>query len=689
MDPTERTPGLGEIGRYRVVRELGRGGMGVVVEAHDPELDRRVAIKQVLGAHDPELLLRFAREAELLAQVRHPGVVRVHEVGRAAAGPYVVTELIEGEPLDALLGRGPLDEEAARRLVLALCDAVGALHARGIVHRDLKPSNVIVRPDGSPVLLDFGLARELDGVSLTQTGTLLGTPAYMAPEQARGSKELDARVDVYGLGALLYAVVTGRAPFGGPTPYAVLQAVLEREPDLTPVPPGLREAVAAALAKDPRSRPQDVAAVAMVLQGATPSAGRRRRYRAPAAALAAAVAVAVGLPLLLELGEAPRAGDGPARAPVPRTAPPSPPRSQPGAAIARALDRGGRLELIRLEPLVEGGYPAHRGRTFVFDSGSGPLVLRPNPSRPQALQVLQLAPGANPRRAELPLARLTAAAWDPSRRTLWVGGMEQSLWRIRWESEPEVPWSAAARTVRAIAVSPDGARVAIATFSRLDVHLLETGRSLVTVERRLGTGGGLLYSPDGRALLQLGLHQRSEGGFVTALLDSETLAPVAETERLFAQRCGRFVGDAIYLGSDTGRLLRCDSTLRPLEALDGAVAGHDTKAFGADGEWPRAHQHLVQDMAAALDGRLLMSISSKAAFEGPGEVRVWDLRRGTLVAVAPCRHDAAATAVATCPAGDGELDVLVAHHDGLVAVWRLKPIGGAGGREGYSRPSRR
>lgn len=196
--------GARQIGPYHVVRELGRGGMGVVYEVSHPGVPgRRLALKRILtDVADAKGLVRFGREAQLLARVRHHNVLRVHELGRTAEGPYVVTELVEGENLRELLTRGPFEPRRAAELVRDLADALGAVHAEGILHRDLKPENVLLRPDGTPVVLDFGLARELDGEGLTRTGDVLGTPAYMSPEQANGESpsRLDARTDVYGLG---------------------------------------------------------------------------------------------------------------------------------------------------------------------------------------------------------------------------------------------------------------------------------------------------------------------------------------------------------------------------------------------------------------------------------------------------------------------------------------------------------
>ncbi|MCA8968042.1 MAG: serine/threonine protein kinase, partial [Planctomycetes bacterium] len=170
------------------------------------------------------------REAELLARVDHPGVVRVHEFGRDPQGPYLVLDLAEGEDLHACYPHG-CTAERATELVVALASALEAVHAQGVIHRDLKPQNVLLRPDGSPLLLDFGLARDLDGSRLTKSHEILGTPGYLSPEQVRGGgKACDARADVYGLGGVLFFLLTGRPPFDAAGIVPLLHAVLHDPP---------------------------------------------------------------------------------------------------------------------------------------------------------------------------------------------------------------------------------------------------------------------------------------------------------------------------------------------------------------------------------------------------------------------------------------------------------------------------
>ncbi|MBL4848666.1 MAG: serine/threonine protein kinase [Planctomycetes bacterium] len=220
------------IGPYQVVAELGRGAMGVVFEVADPGLPgRRLALKQILKDQcSPVALQRFTREAELLARIQHPNVLRVYACTLEPIA-YIVTELVDGSDLLKLSERDALETDQSAEITAQLCDAVGALHSEGIIHRDLKPENAILRPDGTPVLLDFGLARELSAEGLTQTGQVLGTPAYMSPEQADASKDIDKRTDVYGLGAILYQLLAGRAPYLGESMVKLLYDVLEGEPD--------------------------------------------------------------------------------------------------------------------------------------------------------------------------------------------------------------------------------------------------------------------------------------------------------------------------------------------------------------------------------------------------------------------------------------------------------------------------
>jgi serine/threonine protein kinase len=332
------------IGRYEVEAELGRGGMGRVFVVKDPAHGARRALKLLpADALDQAALQRFEVEARALARVRHPGVVAIHDVGRAPAGPFIVTDLIEGEPLIKLVERGPTPPREAARLVRELAMAVAACHAVGILHRDLKPHNAIRRPDGSVVLLDFGLARdEATTQRLTRTGEVLGTPAYMAPEQADGSTATDARADVYGLGATLLALLAGRAPFDdGGGMVAVLQRVMEEAPRWpVDAPRALLDLLRATMARRAEDRPPSAAAVAEALGRwlhDAPEAPASGRSILAAVAVTAFVAVAGTVAVMSMIGArrdppvvvTPPPPTTPTTPPPPTTTPPPPTTTPP------------------------------------------------------------------------------------------------------------------------------------------------------------------------------------------------------------------------------------------------------------------------------------------------------------------------------------------------------------------------
>lgn len=222
------------LGSYRIVSELGRGGMATVYKAYQSSLARNVAIKVLpeYFAHEPGFLERFQQEAIAVANLRHPNIPVVHDYGEHDGITYIVSEYIDGGTLTDHLGK-PLPLQEVIKLLRPVAAALDHAHAKGVLHRDVKPSNVLLERDGTPMLADFGLAKMLssDQTSLTRTGTILGTPAYMAPEQCEG-QELTPTVDVYALGVVAYEMLTGRQPFIGPTPIAVMLAQVK-----DPLPP--------------------------------------------------------------------------------------------------------------------------------------------------------------------------------------------------------------------------------------------------------------------------------------------------------------------------------------------------------------------------------------------------------------------------------------------------------------------
>ncbi len=269
--PADEDPLIGAVlsDTYEVVRVIGEGGMGRVYEARHQRLrNKRYAIKVLHSelAGKPEVVSRFQREAEAASALLHPNVVGVYDVNRAPDGrPYIVAELLEGEQLGELLEReGKLPPARAVRIVRQICRALIAAHSRGIVHRDVKPENVCLVGEStvpSVKVLDFGISKVAElGSDLTRTGVVMGTPAYMAPEQARGDK-VDARADIYAVGAILYRAITGRRPFEGLDQMATLTAVLTEEPPRpravdTAVPEALELVIQRAMARSPEDRYQ-------------------------------------------------------------------------------------------------------------------------------------------------------------------------------------------------------------------------------------------------------------------------------------------------------------------------------------------------------------------------------------------------------------------------------------------------
>lgn len=227
-------------GEYELLTEIARGGMGVVYRARQAALDRVVALKMILSGRlaNPDDVERFKTEANAAARLQHPNIVAVHDVGEQSGQHYFTMEYIEGISLDQKLAHGPLASKVAARYVRILARAVHYAHKQGILHRDLKPSNILIDVEDEPHITDFGLAKRLGrgDSGQTRTGAILGTPSYMAPEQAQGRvSELGPACDVYSLGAILYELITGKPPFKAETPLDTVMQVIENDP----VPPHL------------------------------------------------------------------------------------------------------------------------------------------------------------------------------------------------------------------------------------------------------------------------------------------------------------------------------------------------------------------------------------------------------------------------------------------------------------------
>jgi serine/threonine-protein kinase len=291
------------IAHYRITSKLGEGGMGEVWRATDTKLNRDVAIKILpeAFARDPDRMARFTREAQVLASLNHPNIAAIYGVEERA----LVMELVEGETLP--LG---VPFETALNFARQIAEALEYAHERGIIHRDLKPANIKVTPEGRVKLLDFGLAKAMSNevlsgdpassptltIGATAAGVIMGTAAYMSPEQARG-KPVDRRADIWAFGCVLYEMLTGRPVFHGETTSDILAGVIKQDPDLAAVPAQLRGIVEKCLRKDPRVRWRDIGDVRLALDEPPPQSMQppSRRSVTPWIAAAAILALALAI----------------------------------------------------------------------------------------------------------------------------------------------------------------------------------------------------------------------------------------------------------------------------------------------------------------------------------------------------------------------------------------------------------
>jgi len=424
-----------KLGEFRLLREIGRGGMGIVYEAVQESLGRHVALKVLPAgaALDERLAIRFLREARAAARLRHPGIVPVYTSGRAEGVLYFAMELIDGHTLAEALAAGPLAPAEAARIAAQVARALDHAHAAGLVHRDVKPENILLARDGRARIADFGLVLEASADARTLSRHVLGTPAFIAPEQARGG-EVDARSDIYGLGAVMWAMLAGSPPYEGEVPSLILARVLTEPPrELLAACPGapapLVEICRRAMARDPRRRPASAAALADELErflDAAPAAGP-----APAAAQATRrpsrwVWTGCGAAALVALAwwswpasrRDPPAGAGPAPAaefePLARIAGTlaAPALSPDGRFLAYSGDVGGgfRVYLQRLP----GGAPQEIGDGSGLHDVSpafapdGKSLAYSTPTR--SVQIVEL-PSLRERALDVPMA--TGLAWTP------------------------------------------------------------------------------------------------------------------------------------------------------------------------------------------------------------------------------------------------------------------------------------
>ncbi|GHJ46604.1 putative serine/threonine-protein kinase PknA [Catellatospora sp. TT07R-123] len=346
------SPGTLLSGRYRIDDRIASGGMGDVWRGTDTVLDREVAIKVMLTAllEDPNFVERFKVEARTMATVNHPGVVRVYDFGMDQVA-YLIMEYVEGDPLARTLNKfGRLTAARTMLLVAQAADALQAAHEKGIVHRDVKPGNLLVRPNGTLVLTDFGIARSAAASQLTATGAVMGTASYLAPEQASGAGASSSS-DIYSLGVVAYQCLTGNRPYDGDTPLEIAMKHVNGTPPPLPneIPPVVRQIVQRAMAKDPAKRWPSAASFA----DAARQAGNALNQSGPTLPMQPVAATPVSARPVSPGGRPvspaqPSANGGfrPGAAQVPQVAPKSPPQ-RPISAQPPVVERsGGKTALV-------------------------------------------------------------------------------------------------------------------------------------------------------------------------------------------------------------------------------------------------------------------------------------------------------------------------------------------------------
>jgi WD40 repeat protein/tetratricopeptide (TPR) repeat protein len=621
---------------YEIKAELGRGGMGVVYQARQLPLNRLVALKMILaGDHaSPSELVRFRAESQVLARLQHPNIVPIYEVGEAAGRPYFSLEFVDGGSLARKLDGTPWPPEKAARLVETLARATHLAHQRGIIHRDLKPANVLLSPEGTPKITDFGLAKDLarpvptagggEGwgrslapSALTQTGAVLGTPSYMAPEQAAGKgRQIGPAVDVYALGAILYELLTGRPPFKAETPMDTLMQVLSEEPvppsRLQPrLPRDLGTICLKCLQKDPRRRypgAEELAADLHRFQTGEPilarpvgwwERGKKWAKRRPA--LAALVAVsAVALVSLIAGGWWYQ--------------------KRLHGAVERAAEEKDRAEKARAREKIQ--RQRAEGQLVRFHVNEGLRFLEEGDyagSLPCFVEALKLEQGgprarrnhrlrlAGVLRQCPPIIRLwshkqpvTSAAFSPEGRSLVTASEDGTarLWDVSTGKQLTPPLRHATKVLQA-AFSPGGRRLVTASAGAARLWDTATGKLLWSLPHR-GRVLQASFSRDGRRLVTAGADRTAR------IWDTKTGKEIAPSlKHRKGVRKASFSPDGRHVVTAS-----LDRTARVWEAKTGKCLS------------VLKHKDKVWDAEFSPDGRRIVTASDDKT------ARVWDARTG-------------------------------------------------------------
>ena len=580
------------LGHYTVTAKLGEGGMGEVWEATDTQLNRQVALKILPDAFaaDPDRLARFQREAQVLASLNHPGIAAIYGIEKAEDTRALVLELVEGPTLADRIAKGPIPVDEALPIAKQIAEALEAAHEAGVIHRDLKPANIKVRPDGTVKVLDFGLAKALAGdvpdqdlsqsptitatVGGTREGVILGTAAYMSPEQARG-KPLDKRTDVWSFGCVLFEMLTGQAAFGGETLSDTIANVLDREPGWALLPTEVRQVLGLCLAKDQGQRARSMGDIGLLLQpsGRTQRAAAGASSQQPPLALwqrpSALVALSVGTALMV--GAAvwtlkPSGDPSTVAARIAVSASPNPPLVPTGGQVQgpemtdapdiAITPNGRRVAYHAAGGLVVRAIDSFEGVALRgAERGTSPFVSPDGESigfgKDGLLQWVAIDGGPPTTICTLPdPGTLMGATWGADGTIVFGVTGSSTLWQVDARGGTPTPLTTADPGQQHFfpEILPSGGGV-LFTISGLGVAILDraTGQHEVVLE-----GGGLArYAPSGHILFA---NNATPGVLHAVPFDEEELRVVGETRPVLDDVATKRSGIASFALSETGDL---------------------------------------------------------------------------------------------------------------------------------------